>query len=409
MLKLDGKPVADEINQNTTPDANDQKGPVENILNGIKVEKFLFVRSLDSSQASVRLHICAAEQAASNDHSRKAMFLHPKHSIPQIDSKTCIVFYYADKWAVETVRFILNTQLCGFCVCFGSDIKTFSQYDCLEDIVDCFLMPSDYHRKVLGLRSYAQVRVVREAVDPNAYRVKHFKLSKRPSTQSLEQISLVWFGYPENFYAGMSNIIDIIRAEISRGRISKFAIVTKKRNLEYIYNDFEFIDYNALEFSDIISGFDYAVLSHYPGDLTVNAFIKSHNKAIASLMAGTIPIVTNTPNYKKLMESVNLEEYIYSSPTDFASILSRLNVERDYIKADLGRVCDKLLSTYSPAEVYKDMIYAIQSASSEIRQTKNFTKPVCRPDPEYFRSFISNFKGLLPSFLSLIKRKFINR
>ena len=74
---------------------------------------------------------------------------------------------------------------------------------------------------------------------------------------------------------------------------------------------------------------NYAILSQFSSDLELNSYIKSPNKAVTTLVAGLIPIVSHTPNYRMLFKAHGLDRFIYASSVELDAILRRLDPVAD--------------------------------------------------------------------------------
>jgi hypothetical protein len=87
--------------------------------------------------------------------------------------------------------------------------------------------------------------------------------------------------------------------------------------------------FSKYTFVNDLRSLDYVVLSHFPLDLHLNSLIKSPNKAITALVAGVIPLATDTPSYRELFTSLGIENFLFSSPSHLNEILSKLNPLKD--------------------------------------------------------------------------------
>ena len=88
-----------------------------------------------------------------------------------------------------------------------------------------------------------------------------------------------------------------------------------------------------------------------PLDLAINSWIKSSNKAISGLMAGLIPIASDTPNYRIEMEAAGLEHLLFDSPAQLDRILAGLDPTADSVLVAANGIVGRLIEERSPESI----------------------------------------------------------
>ncbi len=345
--KLSGSKAASGMPRPVQPSCNDQP-PHRQVDTGsthpaaadsrstMGFEHYVVVRSLTEATATVRLHsnpILHGIQRLS----RATCTLHvPQTGVPLvIQHHCCLIFHYDDEPAIQTIRAFLRqaTPRPTRIICLGSDIYAFADYTRLHDFVDLFMVPTELHRQLLQSQVSKPVYVLPEGVDPITISPD---LTEAKAGKTGRHV--VWFGYPDSFYKSMACLLPTINQAAANRLIDQFALIVDKQQFNQKYpNHFGFplIPYANATFWQETQAFDYAILSHFSLDLAMNTYVKSPNKLVTALACGLIPIVSDTPNYRNLLEDHGLERFLFASPKQLQQILQNLDPV-----ADSGRIED---------------------------------------------------------------------
>lgn len=376
----------------------------EDVIRSSGIDRFVFLRSLGESDGSVRIHMMAVERALRASPGLKTEVVTPETSSVEIREDDCLVLYYNDLWATQMLMSMGVSEKCALAMCFGSDIRSFAQYRRLSKAVDCFLMPSALHREILALGVDDAVEVVREGIDPagggGSFRVNQLVSGNEGPP------SLVWFGYGEGFLPGMWPYLEVLKRCKVEGKISRFASILNRRGLDpRVDRDIEVVEYSQHSIGAQLASFDYVILSHFPGDLSINAYIKSPNKLVTALNLGVLPIATDTPNYRSLMTEFGLDDFLFTSPGHLSSIISRLNPSLDRQRLSNLGIRERLNASFGDEMVLVDFLHAAARAKqrkSEIAVTDRQTRD---PIDHSFVGFGAHMKDLVPSALRAIRKR----
>jgi hypothetical protein len=316
---------------------------------------------------------------------------------PATTPDSCLVFHYSDKPAIEVVRRM--KQGCGslLVVCLGCDIYSYADYVRLHDFVDLFLAPTELHRKVLASQLYKPVYTLIECVDPVATGDSGEEPDGFPDKTGKR---VLWFGYAESFNKGMASLMPVIDANLASGAIESFEVLVDEKKF---YRDFgngfgvSTSQYEEKTFRADVARFDYAILSHFPLDLAVNSYIKSPNKAITALLAGLIPICSDTPNYGALFQRHGLQRFLFASPAELDAALRRLDPVADSRAIQASGVVASLREDGAPARVVKDFL-GIVAHHQATRDTLVYTTLTPRPSEDLPQMGLrQHLSDLLPS------------
>lgn len=288
-----------------------------------QAQRIVMVCAYDESDACVRLQSGAVARGLSSRADVECRIHKPGAPGFALQTIDCIGFHYNDIEAVAFLRAHRHLAPQAVVACFGADIYSYRRYTELSDIADFFVMPTDMHRRVLAAQFEAPVFALAEPVDPVAldpagtgdFPDKHAK-------------HIGWFGYPESFYKGMLSLIPVLSRRLETGHLDSFKLLTDPRRFANDWN-LKLRPYDNTSFRSDLRQFDYVVLSHLPLDLHINSLVKSPNKAITALMAGTIPIVTATPAYAGLLSQLGLQRFLFDSPRQLDAFLGRLDPAAD--------------------------------------------------------------------------------
>lgn len=220
---------------------------------------------------------------------------------------------------IQNVKKQLNHNLVVGIIC--SDVNALGEYVRWADTADFFVAPTREHKHIIKCFLDNDVIVIQEPVDPIA-----------ADTYSFEKDFdgwLTWFGYVENFQKGMGMLLPAIEKCVSEGHIKGLRVVTNAALGSGSPDWIKATQFTIGGVCDILSTSKYTILSHFPYDLQLNSLIKTDNKAVLALRCGSIPIVSDTPSYRRLMTELNLENMIYSGPGSLALAIRNI-IDRGY-------------------------------------------------------------------------------
>ncbi|WP_158805805.1 hypothetical protein [Acidisoma sp. L85] len=314
-----------------------------------------------------------------------------------VDRPSCLIFHYNDVAAVQTIRLMQRRSEDPLVVCLGSDIYTYSRYTDLHDIVDLYMMPTEIHRKVLANGVYKPVYVLPECIDPITLEAgdEHPQVFPRKTGKRA-----LWFGYSESFSKSMASLTPVILKNVADRCIDDFVVIVDQEGF-YAANGNQLkvptIPYDNATFRLHAKKFDYAILSHFSLDLKLNSHIKSPNKVITALLAGLIPIVSDTPNYREIFERHGLQKFLFSSAEELDRILKALDPVADSKFVQNSGVILSLLRAGSTTTVVSAFFHIIEqyrrSSNIEISQLP-VVSYIEAPKPIGLREHLSD---LLPS------------
>ncbi len=227
-----------------------------------------------------------------------------------------INFFYKD---TDAIRAITKLEGGSFkTVCFASDVENYEVYEDAYRVADAFICPSEMHKRVLGYAFDLPIYQLIEAIDP----LISASESKVPAP--IEGRRLVWFGYPESYRRSMPIFENTIQKALELGYIDSFSVISLESLKNELPSAFRFLSFTTSQLTIELKEHDLALLNHVPLDLSINSFIKSANKAVSSIASGLIPICSDTPNYRELMNSLGLQRYLFESPKTLEEILKIL-------------------------------------------------------------------------------------
>lgn len=333
---------------------------------------FVFVSSKDENEALIRLMLNPLLESIQKFSGSQCYKLNPHiDSESIIDERSCLIYQYDDEASVRFVSSIYKNVKCVICV--SSDIYNFNQYTQKEYFTDLFLTPTRIHTQTLSSQLYKPVATLGEIVDPAATGGNPVKWRNKSVTKRKPR--LLWFGYPESFLKSMTTVIPIVDWAKKEGIIDSFTIMTDKNKFHEIGN-YNVIQYNEKSFFYDVQKYDYALLSHFSLDLTLNTAIKSPNKIATSISSGLIPIVSDTFNYSHFMNEVGLGKFLFSSPFELLNILRKLNIQKDSQTISDSCVVKFLNETSCESVLYKNFELALKKIGDyKYFLEINFRKP----------------------------------
>jgi hypothetical protein len=243
---------------------------------------------------------------------------------------SCLMFVYEDVGAANAVREARSRV--GVVICLCSDVYSFDRYVALHEFVDLYIAPTPYHQRVLSGQLYKPVYLLPECVDPIASQTSSYANRVPIYDYSLRVARgkrTCWFGHADSFNKSMASLMPVIAANLDRGSIQAFQAILNEDGFDNLYR-VTTSNYSSETFWQDTQAFGYCILSHLSLDLSVNTFIKSPNKLITALFCGLVPLASDTPNYRDLMQRFGLTKFVYGGPRDLDTILRDLDPIRDW-------------------------------------------------------------------------------
>lgn len=382
------------------------------------IDRFLIVRSRSTDDAAVRLQSEPILKGLRNLHDLDVVLFTPDPLVKLvIDRNSCIIFHYDDYSAIEAIRNRKQDQSNVTIVCLSCDIYSYSFYTNLHDFVDLYIAPTELHQKILSNQLYKPVYFLPECVDSIA--IDYTASSDDESTwhgfPGKSRKRVLWFGYSESFMKSMSSVMPVINNNVRLGHIETFELIVDQEDLVRRYGNpfgLNMIEYSNETFLENASKFDYTILSHFALDLMVNSYIKSPNKAVTSLLAGLIPICSDTPNYRSVLSRYGLERFLFSSPLQLDSILSSLDpvadsrlVQESGAVASLRRegsdkkICERFLQIIAHFKSRKD------KPSYEALPPQRLQPERREPEPPASMRFREHLYDLIPSAIRSLRSR----
>ncbi len=229
-----------------------------------------------------------------------------------------------------------------------------------------YVMPTEIHREILAKAVYKPVYVLTERFDPISLKTGNEERNEFPRKAGTRTL---WFGYSESFFKSMTSLIPIIMKNVAEHHVDEFVIIVDQEKFHAMKGnllEIPMIPYDNATFRLNAEEFQYAILSHFPLDLKLNSYIKSLNKAITALLAGPIPIASDTPNYRELFERYGLQKFLFSSAQELDDILKNLDSVRDSEIIQSSGIVSSLLDAGSPRTVASKFLEIVKSGVKNI-------------------------------------------
>ncbi len=320
---------------------------------------------------------------------------------------SCVVFHYSDTRAIEVIRGIETHGHLVLTVCLGGDIFSYADYLNLHEIADLFLVPTDLHRQILQYQLYRPVYTMPECIDPIASNDTEARggVVEFPIRRGRR---MVWFGYADSFYKGMSSILPVIQNSLAERTIDGFEVIVDENRFNKDFgNPFGLatIPYDNTTFRMIAQRFDYALLSHFPLDLTINSYIKSPNKAVTALLSGMIPLASDTPSYRALFTRFGLEKFLFSSPEHLDALLNRLDPVADSLAVQSSGIVPALRLEGSETRLFETFVDILNRHMAQAPGARRNALVGRRPIamPVHTVGFRAHLSDLLPSFIRAVR------
>ena len=367
-----------------------------------KPSEMIILRAKEETDANVRLTSMALHNGLSRRGIRSRV-IRPHQSFPPLESSACIIFHYDDNAAIEAIRSARVMGLMATVACLGSDIYSFAEYVALHDLIDFYVVPTNVHRIVLSSQVYKPVYTLPEAIDRAALGESQNPqaFASFPNKSSREAC---WFGYSESFEKGMASLMPVINRSVANGRLDGFKVIVDEERFKNRFN-VNTLRYNHNKFRAITQRFDYVILSHFALDLSLNSFIKSPNKAVTSLVAGLIPLATDTPSYGSLFRELGIERFLFSSPSELNDLIDGLDPVADSrLMQQLG-VVENLLVRFSDETIAEQFLEIYQHSINRIDKLSDLPIQALPPPPRPEATFTEHLRDLGPSAVRMLRAK----
>ena len=217
----------------------------------------------------------------------------------------------------ELKSFILECKQQGTKICcYINDVYRAddSRLKAWANISDIIFTPTKYHKLFIESICDNRVEVLPDSIDyqiSTPYDKTHV---------NKDQLKVCWFGYAESYNKSMGIYHPIIEDLINQNKI-EYTIISQNIKLPPHIN---FTEFNPKSFCEDLKQFDLCVLSHAPLDYSINTFVKSPNKLSLAISLGVPCITSKTPSYRDLLSECSLEQYCFSSPDEFKTLINKM-------------------------------------------------------------------------------------
>ena len=182
------------------------------------------------------------------------------------------------------------------------------------------MVPTELHQEVLKPAVWVDVFVLPEGIDPISMP------ANGKESPVLQNEYVCWFGYPESFKKSFKYVLT---TAIEKSNFPKHNLdLITMRGITLI-NEIRHLTFDESTFYEQTSYYGYSLLSHFVFDGHINTYIKSPNKLVTCLVRGMIPLVSNTRNYRTLVDDYDLHRFSYSNGPDLVRLLRNLNCSAD--------------------------------------------------------------------------------
>jgi hypothetical protein len=367
----------------------------------VRRSSIVVVRSNTAHDATVRLQSDPIIRGIQKAERLDARILAPGE-LSTVVPGTCLLFHYYDREAIDRILSIKNAGQVTI-GCIGSDIYNFREYLAVHQITDFFLVPSFLHKSVLSAQVYKPVYVLPEGLDdapkPALYDfpIKHDR-------------RVMWFGYAESFYKGMSSLVPVINAALQKALISSFVVVTDQSRFGN-YFGLPTAQYGHTTIQRTCTEFDYCILSHFPLDLVMNSYIKSDNKLVSAIMMGLIPLVSATPNYLHTMAKFGLEQFVFESTSDLLKLLERLDPASDSKIIRESQIVQALYKRHSDEQIANEFLHILSHFDCLPKSDRLSQNPGIIPAEMLngLPGVMDHIRDLGPSLLRALKNRLVER
>ncbi|AYG68750.1 MULTISPECIES: glycosyltransferase family 2 protein [unclassified Rhizobium] len=217
-------------------------------------------------------------------------------------------------------------------------------------IVNVFVVPTVEMRDVMACFTQTDVVVMADPIDfcfDRSFVKKH--VAKKP-------LDVMWFGFRESFEKSMREYSPLLEHYHSIRRI-RYHIITNTADFSGP-SDAILHEYRAESFSKMLPMFDVCVLSHTPNDFQISTYIKSENKAVLAINRGVPVVASKTPSYSRLLGSLNLSNYLYTTRDELEAALFELEcpVRRNEYLSQSQKAVLQEFSPQSVAEEWSKLV-----------------------------------------------------
>ena len=152
--------------------------------------------------------------------------------------------------------------------------------------------------------------------------------------------SFFWIGYACNL-SSLDGFVEFLRNS------TKFKLIVSTENeaITSLKNKYSFIKFvpwfDGVAYSDDIEA-KYMILNHNFDQATL---LKSENKMVLAIMAGFVPIVSRTPSYEKLAQSLGADFLLFNQIEDVAGIVE--NIAKTDFQLFFKKAFDFINANYS--------------------------------------------------------------
>jgi hypothetical protein len=160
-----------------------------------------------------------------------------------------------------------------------------------------------------------KIIVVNDIADSN-----HIKLKINSRRCKLNPDGFFWIGYSANL-ASLDSFITLLK----KNKKYKLTVSTEKNAVPIFKKKYPFVEFfpwfDGIANDDCIDG-KFMILNHNHDSSTL---LKSDNKMVLAILAGFIPIVSRSPSYAKLANSLNADFLIFDNVADVIEISKELS------------------------------------------------------------------------------------
>ncbi|CAK0772873.1 conserved hypothetical protein [Gammaproteobacteria bacterium] len=166
---------------------------------------------------------------------------------------------------------------------------------------------------------FKKIIVINDIADTN-----DVELKIRERRNSLDNHSFFWIGYSCNLQS-LDGFVEFVKNSTKY----KLIVSTEKEAIATLKNRYPFIKFvpwfDGVAYDDCIEA-KFMILNH---NLDQSSLLKSENKMVLAMLAGFVPIVSRTPSYEKLAQSLDADFLLFDHIDDVAGIATNL-AETDF-------------------------------------------------------------------------------
>ncbi|RLT20786.1 MAG: hypothetical protein DWI28_00560 [Planctomycetota bacterium] len=238
-----------------------------------------------------------------------------------LEALTCDIVHIQKILSLKIIWVIFFYRLCGITVVFdiddqpGKKIKSFLGCLVILYLASVVTVDSDARRdfwkKYLLFKKIVVINDVADTTD--------LQLKINIREDYCDSCSFFWIGHASNILS-IEKFIEFVTVN----RDYSLTICTNEKEipaLTEIYPVIRFIPWSRdVAFENSINA-RFMVLNH---NFDQASLLKSENKMVLSILAGFIPLVSRTPAYEKLANSLNADFLIFDSLNDVPTITNKI-------------------------------------------------------------------------------------